>query len=310
MIGNRQIGGLAPVALFAYRRVDHLRRVIDALQANPEAVQTDLVVFSDGPRRPEHAGDVEAVRSLVRTVNGFMSVRLVQRECNLGLSRSIISGVTEMIRNHGRVIVLEDDLVVSPHFLSFMNRGLTVYDDVEKVASIHGYCYPVGSVLPETFFIRGADCWGWATWRRAWRRFNTDGSALLQELIAKNECRNFDFNNSYPYVRMLQDQISGKNDSWAVRWYASAYLAGMLTLYPRSSLVANIGFDGTGEHCEVDSSHQDQTKFDSLEGFERIPTFENLECRKAFEQYFRSRRGSIFRRIQRRIRNLTQRCFK
>ncbi len=140
--------------------------------------------------------------------------------------------MTEVLDRYQKVIVLEDDLVISPHFLQFMNEALDLYKKEDNVISITAYIYPVEGPLPETFFLRGADCWGWATWKRGWNLFQADGLALLKKLEEQKLERDFDFDGAYPYTQMLKDQISGKNNSWAVRWYASAFLAGKLTLYP------------------------------------------------------------------------------
>lgn len=240
----------APIALFAYRRPDHLRRTLQALRANPEAASSDLVVFSDGPRHAGHAAGVGEVRELLRGLDGFASVRVVEREANLGLAASIVSGVTEIVQVRGEVVVVEDDLVVSPGFLRYMNEGLDRYRHEDRVASIHGYRYPLAIPSSSSFFIRGADCWGWATWSRAWKVFEPDSRVLRSRLAAGRLERLFDFDGTYGYTRMLEDQIEGKVDSWAIRWYASAFLADMLTLYPRRSLVENIGHDGSGSHCD------------------------------------------------------------
>ena len=238
----------APVALFVYNRPSHTRQTIDALAANPLADRTPLYVFSDAARDAAATASVEQVRELVRGVGGFASVQIVERERNFGLARSIIDGVGQVLGRHGSVIVVEDDLLLSPHFLRYMNDGLAVYADEERVASIHGYRYPGTEPLPETFFLRGADCWGWATWSRAWRYFEPDGSLLLSRLRARRLTRAFDLDGSFPYTRMLQDQIAGRNDSWAMRWHASCFLADKLTLYPGRSLVHNTGNDASGTH--------------------------------------------------------------
>ena len=245
---------LAPVILFAYQRADHLRRTVASLQANPEASATDLVICCDAAKRPELQPRVDEVRAFAATVGGFRSVRRVLHEHNQGLSRSIIDGVTQMLRDHGRVIVLEDDLELSPHFLRFMNEALDRYRDDSRVASIHGYVFPTDEALPETFFLQGADCWGWATWSRAWAQFESDGTLLLSELRARGLCRHFDFEGQYPYTEMLQDQIAGRNSSWAILWHASCYLKGLLTLYPGRSLVHNVGTDARATHAASDDA--------------------------------------------------------
>jgi hypothetical protein len=240
---------LAPVIVFAYLRADHLRRSISSLQANAEARDTDLTVFCDAPRRPEQRAQVQAVRDYVDSLTGFRSITRVYRTHNLGLARSVIDGVSQTLATHQQVIVLEDDLVVSPFFLRYMNDGLQRYRDDPRVASIHGYSYPTPERLPQTFFLTGADCWGWATWSRAWAHFEPDGAKLLRELRARRLTSQFDFDNRFPYVQMLEDQIAGRNSSWAIRWHAAAFLQGLLTLYPGRSLVHNIGNDSSGTHC-------------------------------------------------------------
>ena len=140
------------------------------------------------------------------------------------------------------------------HFLRFMNDGLDRYADDERVASIHAYIYPLARPAPETFFLRGADCWGWATWRRAWEHFNPDGKTLLQQLEAHGLTRAFDFDGTAAFTEMLENQIRGLNNSWAIRWHAACFLDGLLTLYPGRSLVHNIGNDGSGTHRSDDSA--------------------------------------------------------
>ncbi len=239
----------APIALFVYDRPDHTRKTIDALRKNALVEETDLIVFSDAARSPEVGNAVDAVRYYVASIKGFNSLTIHHRPHNYGLANSIIDGVSQVLGEYERVIVMEDDLVTSPHFLKYMNDALERYTSDDRVISIHGYVYPVHQPLPEAFFLIGADCWGWATWKRGWSLFNPDGQYLLDELSRRKMIRAFDFEGAYSYSEMLQGQINGINDSWAVRWYASAFLAGKLTLYPGRSLVHNIGNEGSGTHC-------------------------------------------------------------
>ncbi|MBW8886634.1 MAG: glycosyltransferase family 2 protein [Fibrobacteres bacterium] len=295
---------LAPVALFVYNRLDHALRTLEALRANPLAAESELTIFSDGPKRESDLPKVQALRAALRDLRGFKRAVLVERESNLGLSRSIVGGVTDLVRAHGRVIVLEDDMVTSPHFLRYMNDGLELYRDDGQVASIAAYIFPVRRALPETFFLRGADCWGWATWARAWSHFDPDGPKLLAELRARKLTREFDLDGAYPYTRMLKRQIAGKNDSWAIRWYATAFLKGMLTLYPGVSMLNNIGNDGGGTH-NPDTAVFDVEVADRRLRVERLPLAENLEGRRAVADYFRRTRrrpGVILRKILWKIR--------
>ena len=220
---------LAPILLFAYNRPQHTRRLVESLCRNAEARQSRLIVYSDAPRNDAARPAVQEVRRYLRTICGFRQVEIVERAENWGLARSIIAGVTEQVERYGHVIVLEDDLVLSPYFLRFMNDALD-------------------PSLPDTFLIRWTGSWGWATWQRAWRLFNPDGRALLDELQRRGLTRRFDFDGTYRYTRMLRRQVEGKNDSWAIRWNASLFLAGVLSLNVGRSLVLNDGFDGSGTH--------------------------------------------------------------
>lgn len=238
----------APVAFFVYTRLDHARQTAEALQRNVLAPQTDLFVFSDAPKNPQAEVQVRAVRNYVRTIDGFRSVTLVERERNFGLAASIRDGVTRICNERGRVIVLEDDLVTSPYFLTYMNDALDFYTHEEQVIAIHGYMYPVAAALPETFFLRDPGCWGWATWKRGWDLFNADGAGQLSTVREQGRETEFNLDGSYNYTGMLEGQIAGRNQSWAILWYATAFLLDKVTLYPSRSLVSNIGFDGSGTH--------------------------------------------------------------
>lgn len=286
----------APVVLFAYERVEHVRRTIESLQKNAEALTTDLIIFSDGPKTEENESSVEAVRAYLRNIAGFRSIQIYQKDQNHGLAKSVIEGVTCTLEKYDSVIILEDDLVVSPYFLAYMNEALERYRTDERVISIHGYVYPVARSLPETFFLRGADCWGWATWRRGWRLFNPDGHFLLNELKRRKLSKLFDFNGATGYTAMLRDQVEGLNDSWAIRWHASAFLANKLTLYPGRSLVHNIGNDGSGTHCG-ESSMLDVTLAKTPVEFEAIQVEESYVARDIIKGFFRSQRAPIKYRI-------------
>ncbi len=240
---------MAPVALFVYRRPEHTRRTLDFLRRNHDASLSALHVFCDGARSDGERGAVDAVREIVRSAEGFASVELHESECNRGLAASIIAGVSEMTRRYGRVIVIEDDMECAPYFLRFMNEGLERFCNDERVVEIHGYTAPMPDGVPDCFLRSGADCWGWATWERGWRFFQSDSVALLTELQQRGLSREFDRDGAFPYTRMLADQAAGKIDSWAIRWYASAFLAGKYALQSGCPLVRNIGADGSGRHC-------------------------------------------------------------
>lgn len=274
----------APIALFVYNRPWHTRQTIEALQKNELAEESDLFIFSDAPKNPGASLAVQEVREYIRGIIGFKSVTIIEREQNLGLANSIIDGVTRLCNDSGRVIVLEDDLVTSPYFLRFMNDSLNRYERDDRVISIHGYMYPIMGNLPDTFFLRGADCWGWATWKRGWDVFEPDGKKLLDSLKEKKLEREFNFDGAYDYLGMLRSQTEGKNDSWAIRWHASAFLKNMLTLYLGNSLVQNIGNDRSGTHCgDTDIfSGEIATRPVTVGG---VPIVENPEARSEISHY-------------------------
>lgn len=274
---------LAPIVIFAFNRPDHLRRTLEALAANDLAAQSDVIIFCDGPRRDEDMESVQAVRQVAHGASGFRSLTVIERGKNWGLAASVISGVTEIVEAHDRVIVVEDDLVTSPYFLRYMNESLELYADSPNVASIHGWCFPHAvDDPPETFFLRGADCWGWGTWKRAWAFFEPDANKLLERLEESALSEEFNLNGAYDYIGMLRNQIAGTISSWAVRWHAAIFLRNMHTLYPGRSLVSNIGLDGSGQHCGTDAELRSEASLSPV-SIRPIPVEVNHVMREALK---------------------------
>jgi GT2 family glycosyltransferase len=245
----------APIALFAYNRPTHLARTLEALRDNPLAHESRLHIYSDGPRTSRDEQAVAQVRHVIRKTNGFAEVTIHEQTANMGLARSIIAGVTELSELYGSVIVLEDDLVVAPGFLTFMNQALVHYEHASRVMAISGYLFPVEHPehLASTFFFSAPASWGWGTWHRAWKQFQHDSTQLLTGLHAKSDQDRFDIDGAYPYFTQLKLHAAGKLDVWGVRWYATMFAAKGLCLYPSQSLVQNIGMDGSGMHCNSSS---------------------------------------------------------
>ena len=291
---------LAPILLFVYNRPEHTRRLIASLKANAEAAESMLFIYSDYARSEADRSEVEEVRRYVRHINGFKSVCLIERAENWGLARNIIDGVTAQVNAYGRVIVLEDDLVVAPHFLRFMNDALDVYQDEERVGHIQACDFTKDPTLPDTFLIKWTGSWGWGTWARAWKRFNPNGKELLAQLEERGLTRTFDFNGRYPFTRMLRRQIEGKNNSWAIRWNASLFLADILSLNAGKSLVQNTGFDGSGTNCGGGGLYASDLFMERLPVKPVSPVTENLEARRAYARYY-ARTNSFFAKAVRRI---------
>lgn len=290
-----------PILLFVYNRPEHTRRVIESLKANAEAADSELFIYADQARSETDIQQVSEVRRLIRSTDGFKQVTVIEREKNWGLARNVIDGVTTQVNAHGRVIVLEDDLVVAPHFLRFMNDALEMYKNEEKVGHIQACDFTKDPSLPDTFLIRWTGSWGWATWERAWKHFNPDGKELLSRLEERHLTRYFDFNGNYPFTRMLRRQIAGKNNSWAIRWNASLFLDGILSLNVGKSLVQNTGFDGSGTNCGGGGLYASDLWMNPLPVSPISPVEENKEARKVFERYYR-RTNCFWAKAIRRIR--------
>jgi putative methyltransferase (TIGR04325 family) len=257
---------LVPIALFVYNRPWHTKQVLDALASNSEAKNSILYIYCDGAKegaREEVLNKINKTRLLAKNEKRFKEVILKEQAKNKGLANSIIDGVTEVISKHGRVIVLEDDILVSKGFLKYMNDALDLYFNEDKVGCIHAWNYHLdtSNYKESTFFLKGADCWGWATWKRAWDKFNPDGSELLRNVVSKRLEYDFDRKGTHGFVAMLKAQIEGKNDSWAIRWYASLFLAGQYCLQPTKAIVKNIGLDNSGIHCGVSYLQQETVDF-------------------------------------------------
>ena len=290
---------LAPIVLFVYNRLNCTRQTLEALKKNELASKSELIIYSDSAKNKNDLEKVTKVREYIKNIDGFKKIIIHKPIENVGLANSIINGVTKVVNEYGKIIVLEDDLVTSRYFLRFMNEALEAYKHEPKVASIHGYIFPIKN-LPETFFIKGADCWGWATWSNKWSIFEKDGKKLLDNLLKKNLEKEINFNNYYNYTKMLKDQIMGKNDSWAIRWYVSVFLKNMLTLYPGQSHVQNIGFGNLGTHTKIKT---DVFKIRMVNKFKfsKIPVNEDLVSRKKIENFFKSIKMSFIKKIKYKI---------
>lgn len=291
---------LAPIALFVYNRPDHTRRTIAHLQKNLLAENSRLFIFSDGAKTADDQEKVNEVRALIKETDGFKSVKISESQENQGLANAIIAGVSQLVQEYGKVIVFEDDLLSSPFTLNYFNDALQRYESEEKVMHIGAYMYPLADKnLPETFFYRAATSWGWATWSRAWKSFNPDIDDLMNQ-FSKSQIKQFSIEGTMNFWKQMQEFKSGKNNSWAIRWYASIFLKGGLTLNPAKSLIHNIGHDGTGVHSNKEDIYQVQVARQPVEFFPSEIT-ENEEAYAVIKQFLSKRKGNMLQRIQRYI---------
>ncbi len=239
----------APIALFIFNRPRHLRNTLAALAKCQGFAGAPIFVFADGPRRPDDVSTVEAARAAAKDLLGDHAVYRFS-DTNKGLARSIIDGVSAVLREYDRVIVLEDDLDLAPGFLTYMNAALDRYAAEDQVYQISGHAFDAPELAARTTaaFLPFIGTWGWATWRRAWKQM--DETASGWEAIKKHPelRRRFNLGGVYDYATMLERQMQGKRDSWGIRWYWSVFAHDGLVLYPPRTLVRNEGFDGSGSH--------------------------------------------------------------
>ena len=299
----------APILLFVYNRPEHTRRCIESLLRNPLVSESNLFIYADGAKDCMQQEAVNEVRNYIRTLQGFKQITLIERSENWGLARNIIDGVTSQVNRYGKVIVLEDDLVVAPYFLTFMNEALEIYKDEPKVGHIQACDFTQDPSLPDTFLIKWTGSWGWATWDRAWKYFNPNGQELLHELEARKLTHTFDFNGKYGFTRMLRRQIEGKNNSWAIRWNASLFLKDILSLNVGRSLVQNEGFDGSGTNCGGGGLYASHLYLNHLPVTKISPIEENKEARQVFSRYY-GRTNSFWAKAIRRIKRTLKGDFK
>jgi len=294
---------LAPIALFVYNRPEHIRRTLNYLQKNVLADESRLFIFSDAAKTEADKAKVDEVRDLIKDVSGFKSVKIITQKQNKGLADSIIGGVTQLIKEYGKVIVFEDDLLSSPFTLQYFNEALARYADEEKVMHIGAYMYKLSDRnLPQTFFFRAATSWGWATWARAWKNFEPDVDVLLNQFDKKKTDR-FSIEGTMNFWKQLEGYKAGKNNSWAIRWYASIFLKGGLTLNPSKSLVQNIGNDGSGTHSNKEDMYHVQILQKPVKTF---PTEikEDEKAYAAIKNFLKNRKGNLWERGLRFVKQL------
>lgn len=295
----------APIALFTYNRADKTQRVVESLLQNAEAKYSDLFIFSDGPKTPEKKAGVEENRKYIHTISGFNSVHIIEREKNWGLANSLIAGITEVINKYGKVIVVEDDLILSSYFLQFMNEGLEKYKDDDRVASISAFLNPTDTQTSDTFFLRYFACWGWATWKRAWQLFNPDSRELLKRIRWKTN--EFNIGGTGPFYGILYCDKVGLNDSWAVRFYASCFLANKLHLFPYQTMAIQSGMDGTGTHSGISSTYSNMKLSQVPILLSDIPVMENQLMYQAFSRFYGKGRKNTVKVLFQRLKSFVRR---
>jgi len=297
---------LVPIVLIVYNRLEHTKKVIESLKKNTLSKKSVLYIFSDYQKNENDKEGVRQVRDYLKTVEGFKKIKVIEMKINKGLSKNIIDAVTKIINEYGKVIVLEDDVVVSKYFLKYMNDSLDIYKDNKKVGAILGFIFPLEGAHSETFFLNYFASWGWATWKDRWDLFERDGLFLYDQLKEKGLRKKFNINGTYPFTRILRNQIKGNNDSWAIRFYASLMIHNKFVLYPKKSLVQNIGFDGTGVHCGKRDVLKTKVYQDKIY-VRHHSVYQSSFAYSALQEYYKKQR---YERIQNKIKRFIKNPFK
>lgn len=291
----------APVALFAYARPAHTRKTLDALAQNTLASRSDLVVFCDGARGESDAANVAEVRRITKLAKGFKSVEVVERPGNVGLTANITGGITEVCASCDRVVVVEEDIATSRHFLAYVNDALDRYEAERQVWHVSGWAYPFpASGLGDAYFTRVMNCWGWGTWKDRWAHFEMDPAATLKSWTPR-QIRDFNLDGAHDFWRMVKQTAAGKRDSWDAFWYATIRRHGGLCLNASHPLSANTGM-GFGEHCLFNPAFITEVRDRRIEVFPgRIE--ESALGKERLTAFYRRREFSLPARVLRRAKH-------
>ena len=288
---------LAPIIIFTYNRYKHFEITLKSLSKNYLSKESELYIFCDGPKNLSDKKNISRIYNLYLLNKSFKKKKIILRKKNIGLKKNITQGVSQILKDYDSVIVLEDDMISSKYFLTYMNEGLKKFKNYSKVASIHAYMYPLKKKFKDKyFFLKGADCWGWGTWKRSWKKLSLNSKKLSIKIKKNNLVEEFNYNNSYNYFKMLKKNIK-TNRSWAICWYASMFLQNMYTLNPTTSLIKNIGLDGSGTNCKID--YQMNSKF--LNKYHKIANIdlkENNQIKDEIKIFFKDNLNKgIFQKI-------------
>jgi len=280
---------LAPIVFFAYNRPDHTRQVLESLYRNKYADESSLWIYVDGPKAgasEETMAAIETVKKIVREKKWCGEVTIVEAEVNKGLVRSTTEGVTKMVNEFGKVIVMEDDNLVSPGFLTFMNDALDFYENNPRVMHISAYARPdlaAAAVNESTYFFYHTTTWGWGTWKRAWDKFTPDAMAVRNAVKQKGNIRKLNMDGTFEFFWGLYAVAKSNMNSWNTIWHSVVFLNDGLILYPKKSLVSNIGHDGTGTNCAPDDRFQINYEVLAVEvPVTEIPLIEHEAVRKHY----------------------------
>ena len=289
---------LAPIVLFVYNRPWHTKQTVEALQKNELASDSELFIYSDEAKNDDARKSVNEVREYIDEIDGFQKVTVIKREKNWGLANSIMDGVTEIVNEYGKIIVLEDDLVTSPYFLKFMNEALEFYKDQKKVWHISGWNYPINTDgLGDVFLWRTMNCWGWATWADRWKYYEKDVDKIINE-FSNDDIKRFNLDGAEDFWSQVIANKDNKINTWAIFWYATIFKQNGLCLNPTQTFVENIGHDGSGVHCGDKKNYLDMVNL--KHNFNLISNLK--ESKQHLRMIKKNMKKNIFSKLKRLIR--------
>ncbi len=303
---------LAPIVLFVYKRPIHTKKVLKSLAGNNLAKKSTIYIYADGPKSNETAKDyldIEQTRKVIKQKWGFKEIKIIESNTNIGLADSIINGVTYVIKNHKRVIVLEDDIEVSKTFLEYMNNSLDFYQNQEGIWHISAFNYPFDKYNKNKNYVwRAMNCWGWATWEDRWVYFNKEPNKIANN-FTQNDIYRFNLDGYHPFWTQIIENINKEKNTWAIFWYATIFKNNGLCVNPEKSFVRNIGHDGSGIHCSKTNVYKIKTlnRFSNKFHFETTikENKTNLKKVKLFYKELHNNQGlhksNLFTRIKEKL---------
>ncbi len=228
----------APIAIFCYKRLTLLKKLLKSLKKNKEAKLSTVFFFSDYSQNKKDLQKINKIRQLIRNDTTFKKKIIILRAKNYGLKKNILTGIDYVFTKYRKIIVLEDDLEVSKNFLKTTNILLEKYKNNNLISTITGYSFPnqkiqEANIKKNFFLLNRPSSWGWATWKIKWTN--------LKKIDISIEPSTEKYGNDLEIMSIKKK--SGNLSSWAFDWTIKHLKSHQFCIYPKFSLIKNNGFD-------------------------------------------------------------------